>query len=152
MKYTITWCEVKKTGEKNGKPWKITTLTLKDEQGLVIENVDTFDEVINGETIEGVVVDGQYGKNFKMNKPSNGAKPNMERVMEKKASLIGEAQNVKAQNIAAAQDRSEMMWAKNNASILVAHHPAFKDLDITEIESTVVKLANQILHATLAPF
>lgn len=115
MKYIIEWCEVIKEGTGAKGPWKLTKMTLKDEAGAEHESITTFDDVAPGQTIEGnIVLDGNY-KNFKKD---NARKPNMDRVMEKKGAMISEAQDVKAKNIAAAQDRSAWMWAKNNASTL----------------------------------
>lgn len=65
MKYKIEWCEVKKEGETNGRAWKITNMTLKDETGQTIDEVSTFDAVMPGQEIEGFIeTKGQY-KNFK---------------------------------------------------------------------------------------
>lgn len=102
MKYSIVWCEVKKTGEYNGKPWKITSMTLKDEAGIIIEGVDTFDTVLNGITMEGTIEEkGQY-KNFKSTpvapKTVSGTTYRAKQindVMEKKAEYISTAQGNK---------------------------------------------------------
>lgn len=101
MKYSVTWCEVKKTGEKNGKPWTITTMTLNDENGVEIEGVDTFDTVSPGHTIEGEIIEGQYGKNFKKAPTpkqvagSNFKTQQVEKVMERKEQSISRAMDNK---------------------------------------------------------
>lgn len=150
-KYEIVWCESKDGVSKTGKPYTMTKMTLKGEDGVTVENVSTFDAVQNGGTIVGEIVQkGQY-LNFETEK-TDGRKPNMDRVMEKKAGQIAEAQGRKEESIGKAQDRSAMMWAKYGATELVAHHPAFKDLNEVEVMTKVSRLANQIYHDALEPF
>ncbi len=151
--------------ENKSADWKVATVT--DESGKTFQEVSinktnkkgepfpNFDGIMSGATIEANFWTSSAGKNYlfapdKQN--ATGKKPNMERVMEKKASMIGEAQDKKAQNVSAAQDRNEIMWAKNNASMIIAHHPAFQNLEINEIEQTIINLADRILNATLNPF
>jgi hypothetical protein len=106
MKYTIKWCEVKKEGETNGRKWKITEMTLVDEEGKEVEgNVSTFDSVLNGDTIDGEIVDGKYGKEFKAIKETKGG--------AYKEKMIEKAQETKANYIAKAQGAKEdaIMWS-----------------------------------------
>lgn len=138
MKYEIVWSVVKKTGDKNGKPWQITSLTLKDEQGNVTENVDTFDTVINGTTLEGEITQGQYGKNFVKAKAVAGA--------NFKSAQTKEFMDIKAKNIAQAQDRSAWMWAKTNASTLIAGTPHTNTPELQEIADKVLTLATKIYN------
>lgn len=66
---------------------------------------------------------------------------------------IVEAQDRKAQNVSQAQDRNEKMWAKTNASTLVANHPAYKELQTPQdVEDAVSQLASKILNDELQPF
>jgi len=92
---------------------------------------------------------GQYWniKSETQDKPKG--KPNMERVMEKKADMISVSQDKKAQNIAQAQDRSAWMWAKNNASMILANQKqeALNIRDLDEIAEMVVDLATKIYNA-----
>lgn len=142
MKYEITWAETIKEGTGAKGPWKLTKMTLKDEGGAMHEGITTFDEVAPGQSIEGnIVLDGNY-KNFKKD---NARKPNMERVMEKKASQIAEAQSNKATQIAQAQDRSAWMWAKTNASTLLGTSLTDKNNDV--ILDTVIDLATKIYNS-----
>lgn len=142
QKYTIEWSEVFKEGSKEGRPWKMTKMTLKDEKGGTHEDVTTFDTVVTGATIEGeIVMNGNY-KNFKApQKPKNNFMANQ------KEKVINEAMDKKNQNIQAAQDRSAWMWAKTNASSLIAS-PAYmeKNLSIPELEERVLKLATLIYN------
>lgn len=141
QKYTIEWSEVKKEGETNGRPWKITEMTLKDEKGNTIEKVSTFDSVVTGGTIEGEVTKNDKGYlNFKA---ASAKKPNT----GYKEKVINEAMDKKNQNIQAAQDRSAWMWSKTNAATLIAS-PAYieKNLSIPELEERVLKLATLIYN------
>ena len=152
--YTIKWSETKKEGETNGRAWKITNMTLTDQDGKDIENVSTFEPVMTGGTIEGeIVAKGQY-LNFEHKKVDNGKKPNMDRLMEKKSTQIAEAQSNKAQQIAQAQDRSAWMWAKTNASTLIANSDAIKGYgSLKEIADAVIELATKIYNGELTePF
>lgn len=69
-----------------------------------------------------------------------------------KTNQIREAQTNKANQISKAQDRTAMLWAKVNASTLVAHHPAYKELSIEEVERKISELASKILNDELQPF
>lgn len=118
-KYEITWCEIKKTGETNGRPWKITSMTLKDEVGNVTDKVDTFDPVTPGITIEGVIeMKGQY-KNFKSTPTtsktgSNGAykSQQIEKAQDRKSSDIERFQGKKEEAI-------KMAGAQRDAVLIV---------------------------------
>ncbi len=154
-KYTIKWAEEKRKGSTNGRDWKITEMTLVDEQGVEIEKVSTFDTVMNGGTLEGTIETNDKGYlNFKK---STDKKPNMDRLMEKKSSQIAEAQHNKAEQIAQAQDRSAWMWAKNNASLLIAEIIKFEmrqpSYDEDEIAKRVLSLATKIYNGEpVTPF
>lgn len=96
-KFLVDWCEVKKTGETNGRPWKIINMTLKDDEGTLINDVSTFDPVTPGLTIEGVIeMKGQY-KNFKSTPtaPKSSFKSNQMAVVEKVQEGVKTAQNNK---------------------------------------------------------
>lgn len=137
-KFTIQWCEIKKTGEKNGKPWAITKMHLRDEHGNLTEDVDTFDAVQNGATIEGEITTGQYGKNFVKAKAVAGS--------NFKTQQIEKAMDKKADQIAKAQDRSAWMWAKINASTLLAQNNLAKTAGIQELADVVLELATKIYN------
>ena len=106
MKYTISWCEVKKTGETNGREWKITEMTLKDEAGNEHEKVSTFDAVMSGQTIDGDISINDKGyKNFKT-APSpkavagaNFKAKQIEETMQRKETSIGKFQDNKEWSI-----------------------------------------------------
>lgn len=87
-------------------------------------------------------------KNWKVKSTTPKGKPNMDRIMEKKADSIAMSQDKKAQNIAQAQDRSAWMWAKNNASSLIANQkPSAMDIrSLDEIADMVLDLATKIYN------
>jgi hypothetical protein len=69
----------------------------------------------------------------------------MDRIMDKKANLISEAQQRKEQSIAAAQDRTAWMWAKNNASELLAG-TFTSEVSNSYITECVIELATKIYN------
>uniref|UniRef100_A0A6H1ZU35 Uncharacterized protein n=1 Tax=viral metagenome TaxID=1070528 RepID=A0A6H1ZU35_9ZZZZ len=102
-----------------------------------------YAQVISGAEVEGIIfTKGKY-KNLVDEKKSSGGF---------KTSAIKEAQSRKEASIAAAQDRTQTMWAKNNACTLVAHHPVFKDLNEGQVKSKIIDLTNAILNMDLQPF
>jgi hypothetical protein len=60
-KYKIDWCEVKKTGNTNGREWKITEMTLTDEEGKKTDKVSTLENVAPGLELEGKIVTNDKG-------------------------------------------------------------------------------------------
>lgn len=107
-KFSIEWSEVKKTGTTNGKDWKITTMTLKDEMGTMHDNVSTFDPVMTGGSLEGEIITNEKGyKNFKnhIQRPSNpmfNKTAQMEKVMDRKEESITKFADRKEEAIAMA--------------------------------------------------
>lgn len=139
MKYKIDWCEVKKEGETNGRKWSIMEMALTDEQGVKTEKVSTFDSVMPGQEIEGEVVKNDKGYlNFQSKKVE--AKANF------KTQQMNEVMDKKATNIKEAQDRSAWMWAKNNASTLLASRGIGSTTPASEIANMVIDLATKIYN------
>lgn len=106
-KYQVDWCAIKKEGNTNGKPWTIMEMTLKSEDGTIIDKVSTFDPVQPGHTIEGTIEEGKYGKSFKKKleapqfiKEQRAA--NVEKAMERKEQSIEKFQTSKEESIALA--------------------------------------------------
>lgn len=152
-KFKIEWME-KKTSA-GGKEYAKTTVT--NEANETKENVAIFGtfpgfaELMPGHLVEAELVEKDYNgsKSYSLfpPKPAGGGRGgmNMDRVMEKKANLIGEAQSRKEQSINAAQDRSAWMWAKNSAANLIASEKYLeKNLGIAELADRVNKLATEI--------
>lgn len=112
-KYEVLWAEVKKTGEKNGKPWAIMNMTLRDPQGKDTENVTTFDTVSPGHFLEGEIETGQYGLSFKKAPTpkqvagSNFKTQQIENVMNKKNESIKTFQDSKEFSIMVASSMSQ---------------------------------------------
>lgn len=104
MKYTVEWAKTKKEGETNGRAWKIIEMTLKDEAGVVTEEVSTFDPVTPGITIEGTIeMKGQY-KNFK----STPVAPKQGGNAGYKTKMMEETMEKKSEHIRVAQDNKEL--------------------------------------------
>ena len=142
MIYKINWCEVKKTGNTNGRDWHITEMNLEDPEGNVTEKVSTFESVQNGGTIEGTIVKNDKGYlNFKKLEAPGFVKENRGAYKEK---VIGEAMEKKSQNIKEAQDRSAWMWAKTNASTLLG--TSLATYNNKEISEAVLDLATKIYN------
>lgn len=139
MKYKIDWCEVKKSGSTNGRNWEIMEMTLTDEQGVKTEKVSTFDKVMPGMEIEGEITKNDKGYlNFQSKKAE--AKSNF------KTQQMNEVMDKKATNIKEAQDRSAWMWAKNNASTLLASRGIGSTTPASEIANMVIDLATKIYN------
>lgn len=138
------------------KEWQDKTFFTAD----LTDTEDKTEEIafwkgeINLETKEltGDIYTNDKGKRVFKSPTQSAGKPNMERVMEKKAGMIGEAQAVKAQNVSEAQSRNEAMWAKYGACEMIAHHPMFKDLTESELLNKIHILASKIKNDTLDPF
>lgn len=142
--------------------------SLIDVNNVLEENVTiwgdfpNFDNLAVGDIIMGNVMSkNALGKDNRMytNKTLYPAKNTGNRsfapkndisvAMEKKADMIDEAQEKKAKNIEEAQGRNERMWAKYGACEIIAHHPAYKDLNIEDVQVEIGKLGQYILTGKL---
>lgn len=138
----ITNVEMKMT--KAGKPYK--AVSLDDNRKFnVFQFHSRYDEIEIGLKIEDTEIekDGEYW---------SLKDANQERKTNFKTQGMKEMQESKAQNISAAQDRNEAMHAKNNASLLVANHPSFRDLNTEQVLKKVLELAAEIQNSELRPF
>lgn len=145
MKYTVEWCETIKEGEKEGRKWKMTKMSLKDEQGVVTTEVTTFDSVTLGGTVEGSIVqNGQY-LNFK----KALEKPNF---MKHKEAQIEKNIERKEQSISRFQDDKE--WSimvsstmRDAVSLAVAQNAGnFEGITREELASSVLKWREWLLN------
>lgn len=147
---------------KKDDNWIIATLIKEDgtkindvsinranKKGEVFPN---FDEIRPGNSIDGTLWQSPSGKWYLFApKEQSNRKPNMDRIMDKKANLISEAQGEKAKHIAEAQDRSAWMWAKTNATTLIGD--SMKDSDNDTITDRILDLATKIYNGEpLSPF
>lgn len=102
-KYEIISVEIKKEGKTNGRPWKITEMNLKDEQGVVTDKVSTFDNVMAGSVIEGKIVTNDKGylsfQTKKAEAKANFKTAQTEKLMERKETSIGKFQDSKEWSI-----------------------------------------------------
>lgn len=148
MKYKVEWVEVK-TSQKTGKNYVVMSLT--DEQGKESKNVSCFDEGLQaGMEIEGEVIQNGNFLNFKSRQQV--AKTNFS--SKAKEESIAKFQENKTQQIEKAQDRSAWMWAKTNASTLLAgREDNFLNKDNDFIAGEVLDLATKIYNGELqVPF
>ncbi len=129
--------------EWNGK--KFFGATLTDEDGISMDNVGLWDKTI---TLETKKINGTLEKNdagywrFTSAKKAAGKKF----AVQKDADQITSFQNRKADSIKAAQDRSSWMWAKNNASELLAKRGWTKGVDLDVMANEVIELATKIYN------
>lgn len=152
QKIEIGWSENKTTS--TGKEYKkVSYKTETGEQGeaSVWSDAPFYAEVAPGATIVAEIkVNGQYKNLVGAVERKTGSQSGL---MAKKEQSIAQAQDRKNRAIVEAQDRSAWMWAKNNASMLVANHPSYKFLPANGIESTIEELATKIYNfEPLAPF
>lgn len=166
-KFKINWLE------KKSPDWAVATLL--NEDGIETKDVSinktskkgdifpNFDTLAPGMDIEGEPWASTSGKVYlfppkpKLEPPTDPMfqkkKPNMERIMEKKDTLIAQSQERKSKSIEEAQDRSAWMWAKTNASTLIANSNLYKDYPADKLFIVIEELATQIYNSEpLVPF
>jgi hypothetical protein len=147
MKFKVSNVQERTTAE--GKEYKTMTITSDTESKDNVSawpNYSQYTMIKDDAEVDGVLFDsGKYTSLKDEYKPKASGSYNKTAGMEK---LIEK----KSQNISDAQGRNEVMWAKYNACELVAHHPAFKDLNDKEVEAMVINLASKIKNSDLAPF
>ncbi len=153
MKFKVKAAEEKTT--TTGKPMYRATLVNDAGEETTLNIFDM--KVDAGQEIEGETYVNDKGyTNFKpaQAKGAGGGRPNMDRIVEKKAALIGEAQDRKAENISHAQDRSAWMWAKNSAATLYANDRIGSKLENEdEAYAKIISFATKIYNAEpLTPF
>lgn len=116
--------------------------TLKDSSGKE-ETINLFDEVKVGQELDGEIYTNDKGyRNFKST--ARVAKANF--MDNKKTETFEKLQDRKAGQIEKAQDRSAWMWAKNNASTLLAAHPGFQTMKPQDVATQVIELATKIYN------
>lgn len=156
-KFKINWLE------KKNNDWIVANIL--NEQGIETKEVSINRTAKNGQVFPnfdtlapGVEVDGepwtsQAGKNYlfapKPETSQSGRKPNMDRIIEKKQQGIAESQERKERSIAQAQDRSALMWAKTNASTILANRTEFASQSNEEIAYQIMDLATKIYNGDL---
>lgn len=148
MKYKINWLE-NKVG-KSGKGY--TIMHLVDEQGVETQNVSTFEKnYAPGMEIEGAIVQNGNFKNWRPLEAPQFIKNSGFRAVVKQD--ISEAQQTKAKNIQEAQDRSAWMWAKTNATTILANRKEFAEQSNEDITMEILDLATKIYNGEpLEPF
>lgn len=151
MKFKIEWMEKKSPEwfvanltDESGNETKEVSINKVNKKGEVFPN---FDDLMTGGTVEGEPWTSGVGKNYLFApKPEGAKRPNMDRIMDKKTQSIEVAQERKNINIEKAQDRSAWMWAKTNASTLLAGRGVSPNTPIDGIADMVLDLATKIYH------
>ncbi len=159
--YKVIGFDVKTT--KNGDPYK--SLKLKDRQGNMYNYVaywsslPDYETITVGSIIKGTITTSQNGQyeNHKLTLagspqaqkgPPRGSKFNNAdtlEVIEKSGEKDLMVQQKIQEGVASSQDRNEVMWAKYNASELVAHHPAYSQLTEVQMFNVIKDLTKAIL-------
>lgn len=141
MKY-ITQNVQQKTSAKGSVYY---VMSLLDEQEVIHDKVSTFDPVIDGQELNGEIIQKGDFKNFQSARKVSGSNF----ASGKKDESIAKFQEKKEQSIAKAQDRAAWMYAKSNATTLIAAFMAqghqFSGIDIM-LASTEM-LATKIYNA-----
>lgn len=127
--------------EKQGQKGMYVSATLTDEQGVEFAGINAFNGEFN-------VSDTWFGELVKNGNYYNLVSPKQSAGNNFKTATIEKAMDKKAQNIAQAQDRSAWMWAKTNASTLLAGsmNSINGTLDNQLIASKVIHLATLIYN------
>ncbi len=158
MKYKVLSFEIKQT--KEGKDFK--RINLKDQSGEMFNGVPYwsslpgYEELSVGTVIEGTVTSTQNGQytNHKLelaNMPKSSPKGAFgggmgKALMAEKGKQIEASMTRKQEAIDEAQSRNEVMWAKNGAAMLIAHHPAYANLNDANLNYALQNLTNAILN------
>lgn len=116
----------------------------KDKEGKDFPN---FNQIADG------VIEGNPWKSPKNGKwtiyapkPKQGFGGGMgKQLMAEKAKTIEHAQERKEKAIASSQERNEVMYAKQSAALLIAHHPAYNELTDANLLYTFQNLTRAIL-------
>ena len=144
MQYKIN--TVEETTTSTGKTYK--RANIADEFGKnhdvsVWPDYPAYEAVEEGSMVEGMIL--TKGKYKNLVEAGRQATP------YSKSSNIAVAQQRKENSIEQAQNRTAEMWARRSAAEIVAHHPAYQDLQPLDIEETIEKLARAILKMDIRP-
>lgn len=148
--------EVKELTTKTGKPYLLVTDISGKGHSLwdmsYQDKIPPFGVVNLTENGLKLVQKGSYSNIEPIDAPKakSGATGAIGAMVEKKSAMIEQAQDKKERSIKLAQDRSAMMWAKNNAAEIIAHHPAYAGLTQTEVENELVRLSGMILNTEIS--
>lgn len=156
--FKIEWLEVK------SPDWKI--VSIKPEQGDIVVDVSVnkkdknsgvefpnFDNLKAGDTVEGEFWMSKAGKGYLFPPKQKVSAAGNFRRSGGNSVAIQEAQATKAKNIAVAQDRNALMYAKLGATDIIAHHPAYKFLAKEQIPDEFEALFTKIYNGEpIVPF
>lgn len=144
---TFTVKAVKSAMTKTNKPYK--RVDCVDETGAEFKGVPYWDNlpgyelIIPGATFNGLITSTMNARGYSDHKLSLGNMPKPAPVSN--AFPVSPAQLRKEQGIDKAQDRKEVMFAKQSAAEIIAHHPAYKDLNNLNLPHQFMNLTRTIL-------
>lgn len=153
MTYKVTNITIRQTSK--GDDYK--QCDLVDTAGVAFQKVPYWSSLPNyanievGTTIEGSITSSQNGQytNHKLSlagAPQRSVGGMGAGMMKAKTEAIKEAQSNKEHSIGKAQDRNEVMYAKKSAAEIIAHHPAYKDLNNLNLPQIFKNLTDLILN------
>ena len=134
---------IEERSDKNGNAMKVVTT---EDDTKVFVNSKFEGEVFNTITGESEVEVEKQGDFWKIKPESLGITVKPKSSGGYRNEQIKEAQSRKESSISKAQDRTELMWAKNGAWNLVANHFAYKELSEDEIKTKVRELTSFIVN------
>lgn len=150
MQYKIEWMEKKQISGKDIIEASLSGEGVTPSEKVTIWKTDTKGEEFPGfdGLMPGHMVDGNLwskpGSNFKTLYPAKDKKAGGGGAF--KAQQIEKVMDRKEKSIAQAQDRSAWMWAKTNASTLLASAETIKGRGNEDISLIVLDLATKIYN------
>lgn len=151
MQYKVEWMEhiSLSSGKKKIKATLVDLNKVEHNDIGIWEEFPGFNAISLGSILEGDIVPSKDQKYKTLYAPRNtGARS----FTGQKSGAVAAAETT-AKSVKSAQDRNEVMWAKYNATELLTHHPAYRDLSREEIEEEyLAKLTNKIINLSLEPF
>lgn len=135
----IIVCNVK---DNDGTVTNNVTIWKTDKDGKVFPGFDTIN---SGSVVEGNLWTKPGTENVTLYPPKDKKSfaPSAG-LMKAKTESIQKFQETKTHSIERAQERNEVMYAKKGAAEIIAHHPAYKDLNNLNLSSVFQNLAQTI--------
>lgn len=133
------------------------SITCEEDSGVVHSNVSVWSsigalyrQIIPNSVISGVkVITNDKGyKSLVLDQVKQFQKPKeamIHEAQDRTAEFVKTAQERTAEQVNQAQTRNEVMWAKYGACEIIAHHPAYKNIEGTLIPAEIVFLTEKIL-------
>lgn len=148
--YKISWCEKKTT--TTGKAYIKATLEGVEGQVSIWSDFPNFANIMPGSSIVGDLKKNDKGYLTLYPPKANNGGASRGQYGGFKNQQVKELMQDKARNIEAAQDRSAWMWAKNDASTLLANKTT-QYASLEDMADSVIRLATLIYNGEpIEPF